>query len=112
VDLPDEGHGLAVPDGRELPHLARAEELQCAQLAQRPPVGPVGSEGEVVAIIADDLRGEQVHRKVGSGIVVGGSHGCWPLCASEDPTWLLGGGGCAHGGSGSEACGGARMDGR
>jgi hypothetical protein len=33
ADLPDEGHGLAVPDGRELPHLARAEELQRAQLA-------------------------------------------------------------------------------
>jgi hypothetical protein len=90
TDLPDEGHGLAVPDGRELPHLARTEELQRAQLAQRPPVGPVGSEGEVVATVADDLRGEQVYRKARSGVVVGGAHGCWPLCASEDPAWLLG----------------------
>jgi hypothetical protein len=73
TDLPDEGHGLAVPDGRELPHLARAEELQRAQLAQRPPVGPVGSEGEVMATVADDLRGEQVHRKAGSDVAIGGA---------------------------------------
>jgi hypothetical protein len=60
-----------------------------------------------VAIIADDLRGEQVRRKAGSGVVVGGAYGYWPLCASEDPAWLLGAGGCAHGGGGggSEACG-------
>jgi hypothetical protein len=52
-------------------------------------------------------------RKAGSGGGVGGTHGCWALGASENPTWLLGGGGCAHGGggSGSEACGDARMDG-
>jgi hypothetical protein len=60
TDLPDEGHGLAVPDGRELPHLTRAEELQPAQLAQRPPVGPVGSEGEVVA----DSRRDPISREI------------------------------------------------
>ena len=35
LDLRDEGHGLPVPDARELLHLARAEELERAELAQR-----------------------------------------------------------------------------
>jgi hypothetical protein len=45
------------------------------------------------------------YRKAGSGGGVVGAHGCWARIPH----------GCAHGGGvggGSEACGGARMDGR
>ena len=58
--LPDQGHGLAVPDGRELPHHLRSvEEVDRAHIAQRAPVVAIGREGDVAVAVADDLRDEQ-----------------------------------------------------